>query len=892
MSALKRLNYDLFYFVNDENKSKSIDIYSQIYDKLFVYISNLKKYKEIRSKLKDTLRSEDEKRELEEEKKALEDSDNIFIDIETKLKESFKDKIGGISFYITDRDKNITPLSKHVFRPIKRYEISLVIYKKDTSVNERNMSIISKEKGLFKKRRLNVIAKPSQKPAKVPKQSASQKPAKPAKPAKPDKPVKVPKSLPTRTQPTRSAKRGGSLVRVGQDPNILFKKNIFSFNICHDPKFNPQSINHMLINPNSKLNPLHYLTEEGLYILYQQHVKNIYIYEGEYNTSSIRERIFNKISLLPKTDIEKKNKLSMIAWSYYTCFYKSIYYNEKVFIKLLDNFLKLTEIGEHVNNLEIEIIEKFRPYINGCIININNQLQAIPEFNNDIGIFVVGGDSIRRYKNDITQTKDIDTKIHVPLQYQTDENIKKILLVLLENMFNLCAYFIIFKQHIFEEQIKKYQFRYGLIQYNLEFILYNTDPVKDFSNFKFRQTYKDKFPVDLFSLDYKCEAVLTITESGNVIKLPFDYEISFLDIVIEMLADNQSYYKKKAALSNNLPVSTLDFLIEDLTKTYNSIKSSSSRFLSGKIFKDHIRYDELIKLKSLPENIKPFIIIKESDSIIPKIIDNHTLSQSDYEVLKRQREILDNILIVPTETDKSNIKLFKDYKELVDFFETYYDFTDVKYSKVLMSYKINEMKEELIQPKAKSRAKTTKGGLGIFDHKSDNSGYIGFDKGNKGRLQFVMPKIQELSISEKKKTDLTKYDEGLLNNELLKSLVICNNLSRSYALYIDLTEYDDLYINCEAEILANAEFIITNDDIIENENINQESIRKYKHNFYNKVNEFLKLSGIKTLPKFNPNQDLYEINWNGNKDNNRYINILRNKIIDKYGGSSFYYELE
>jgi hypothetical protein len=349
-----------------------------------------------------------------------------------------------------------------------------------------------------------------------------------------------------------------------------------------------------------------------------------------------------------------------------------------------------------------------------------------------------------------------------------------------------------------------------------------------------------------------------------------------------MLTDNQSYYKNNAALSNNnLPVSTIDFLIEDLTKTYNSIKSSSLRFLSGKIEKDHVRYDELIRLKSLPANIKPFAYINEQGSIIPRIIDNYTLS--DFDILKSQREQLDNIIIIPTENDKRNIELIKDYEELAIFLKSYYDITDIKRSKILISYEIDGLKKLLDeQNRPKGRARTRKGGLRIFE--TYNKGYI--EELNK---DIIIPQIEKLHISEKKRSNssYSKQYKGLLEDELLKSLVINNNLLRSYALYIDFNEYDDLYINCEAEILEKAEYIIKDNNIIKNEKINEETIDKYKFDFYIKINEFFKLFGIKTIPKYQKNKDLYEINWNGDIN----ISSLR-KYIDKYGGSSFYYELE
>ena len=88
---------------------------------------------------------------------------------------------------------------------------------------------------------------------------------------------------------------------------------------------------------------------------------------------------------------------------------------------LFDNFfytdlqkiyaLSYEPIATVINQMEINIIETLRRYINRTIININNELR---ELNPELGLFVAGGDALRRYKNDISVTKDIDCKIYLP----------------------------------------------------------------------------------------------------------------------------------------------------------------------------------------------------------------------------------------------------------------------------------------------------------------------------------------------------------------------------------------------------------------------------------------------------------------------------------------------
>jgi len=96
-------------------------------------------------------------------------------------------------------------------------------------------------------------------------------------------------------------------------------------------------------------------------------------------------------------------------------------------------------LNEFRINIETNIIEILRPYINKTIlilmknwenwnfiwlIKINRYWKS--RGNEKLtGIFILGGDALRRYNNDASITKDIDAKIYIPINipFGNDENI-------------------------------------------------------------------------------------------------------------------------------------------------------------------------------------------------------------------------------------------------------------------------------------------------------------------------------------------------------------------------------------------------------------------------------------------------------------------------------------
>jgi hypothetical protein len=155
----------------------------------------------------------------------------------------------------------------------------------------------------------------------------------------------------------------------------------------------------------------------------------------------------------------------------------------------------------------------------------------------------------------------------------------------------------------------------------------------------------------------------------------------------------------------------------------------------------------------------------------------------------------------------------------------------------------------------------------------NNKLYHDYFPDNKKKSSFKSPSTPSLN------------ENTLITNKLLKCLVLNNNLINSYALYMDINEYDDLFITPEIEILKNAEYIITENDIVQNKDVNQKHIQKYKQDFYKNIYDFFKDNGVTSVPPFNPNKDFYEITWT----NQININVLQ-KYIDSYGGCSLYYE--
>jgi hypothetical protein len=184
-------------------------------------------------------------------------------------------------------------------------------------------------------------------------------------------------------------------------------------------------------------------------------------------------------------------------------------------------------------------------------------------------------------------------------------------------------------------------------------------------NFKFRKSGKPNFPVDLYSIDYKCEFKITLREKIMIIPI----NISFIDIVVKQEGNN--YYNRFSVFANNnLPIAKLEFLLSDLLNTYNENDLSLLRFFSGKTDKDYVRLKLLWDLYFKQKSATPIYSIDENNIIhfideINKKNNKKINAVIDYTVDEKNKLYSSIMDILESSIDKkriNNIKQFEDYK--------------------------------------------------------------------------------------------------------------------------------------------------------------------------------------------------------------------------------------
>lgn len=493
-------------------------------------------------------------------------------------------------------------------------------------------------------------------------------------------------------------------------------------------------------------NGLNYLNLFGLYIFLQLGIKKIFVPKG-YNIFKIREIIFDKLVLFGgyRTPTLKKIVEQYNATFINTTLFDNFFYTDlqKIYA------LSYEPIATIINQMEINIIETLRCYINKTMININ---KAVRELKPEIGLFVVGGDALRRYKNDISVTKDIDCKIYLPKKLLTKDLIDEINSIIISELLTLVCYLIENSDKIFTEVISVHETEL----YKIDYELINDDP--NIKNFRYRQIFKNPFPVDLYSLDYRCKINVEVKDNINPdmnTKFFYNYDIAFLDVVLEILDVESTYYNDNAILSNEIPISKLEFLLRDLKNTYNSDTSSLLRFIGGKITKDYVRYNallELIKKNKFKYSSEPLIIEKRES---PNDENLYVLSYRPIEEGEQATDISLPVLFEKNEKDEASIydryglDIIYDYDETSTDFHKFYT---SKYNKIRMikrkkmySFNINDISK---------LAGGTK--LDVI-------------------LAHTMQEIDELKLAEKSICELYNYDDisdNIINDIASKRITV------------------------------------------------------------------------------------------------------------------------
>jgi hypothetical protein len=515
----------------------------------------------------------------------------------------------------------------------------------------------------------------------------------------------------------KSKKKGGVFEDDDVNSFLKFKLFTFSFNIFpkiynKDNKENKENEELLFDNFDKLLAKKEddkneqYFGLEGLYILNRIMQQKVFIPRDRYNPYKIRNFIFDKFmfSIYDPRSIQKFEKMWYISYLFEKTFKKLNIVKEFINDKMKRDILEFhQELNEFKETIESNVIEILRPYINKTIFNINDELSKMEFYINDAdrtetqkssenekltGIFILGGDALRRYKYDAAKTKDIDAKIYIPVKIpfgdNDQENIdsgyhnqEKIFRCITSNLIKLLVYLENNKKTLFQSLLetshKEIEERGGSdnkITIDIDFIDENEKNV----NFKFRKSGKPFFPADLYSIDYKC--IFKVKYMAQTIMIPI--EIAFIDIVVKQ--EGKKYYNNFSVFAeNNLPLAKLEFLLSDLLNTYNENDLSLLRFFAGKSDKDYDRLNTLWDIYFTQKSASPIYSIDSQNTIHFKnqenintneklnTISDYSINTTDNNLYKSIMSILDHLI---EKNRINNIKQFGDYENPNNLFDS------------------------------------------------------------------------------------------------------------------------------------------------------------------------------------------------------------------------------
>lgn len=303
---------------------------------------------------------------------------------------------------------------------------------------------------------------------------------------------------------------------------------------------------------------------------------------------------------------------SLILNTYYKLFKNTNFFNLFFVEKINQIIYKYSAINDtyaqFVDYVERWLMSIFRPAINSFIREINEELMPL-----GVVLFIAGGDAMRRRDFNISSTKDIDTKLyigHKRKEYIAKNDIKGyeefkigIKLIIVNHIVKLRNYleanfrklFKITTLEIDQDGVKHYrEIDYSgtpLVftnthtkeSFDLFFVSHDTEN-QHFRTREIRQS--ERFPVDLFSIDYNAIIKKNNSRGSKDITL----NISLLDVVLQEDDFDVRYYEK---VENDIPIASLSFLEYDLYLTYTTEERAVARISSGKYKKDIQRYKTL-----------------------------------------------------------------------------------------------------------------------------------------------------------------------------------------------------------------------------------------------------------------------------------------------------------
>jgi hypothetical protein len=298
--------------------------------------------------------------------------------------------------------------------------------------------------------------------------------------------------------------------------------------------------------------------------------------------------------------------------------YKNLFKNQKsyntFFIEKLEKLFNKYSASYYENFIDIIekwYIAKFRPAINAFIIEFNTDLKTLlfEIFNEDVDItlFIAGGDAMRRYDDNISFTKDIDTKFYVrgiinkyvESGKGTFDEIKRILMEFVaEKVVKLRNYLEENIETILNEEclkgLEEKILSYRALSRKFEIELYNHTFNEKNQYFRVRKiSQNENFPVDLYSIDFRTYFIEYDNQGQFITKR--QHMISLLDVVFQ---DNPEdiHYPEYVEIFDNIPVASRYFLLKDFYTTYTTDKRALARISSDKYKKDITRFNKLLAI--------------------------------------------------------------------------------------------------------------------------------------------------------------------------------------------------------------------------------------------------------------------------------------------------------
>ena len=362
-----------------------------------------------------------------------------------------------------------------------------------------------------------------------------------------------------------------------------------------------------------KLNPLGLLTFSHLTNTDKKQTMGL-------NIDLYRQDYF--ISKYLKNDKKKIKKMYSRVIGNYINVYKTITIFNMFFTEKIEKIIKKRTIrlyDDFIDYIERWLMLLFRPAINSFIIEINKDLVKY-----GIKLFIAGGDAMRRFNFNISSTKDIDVKLYIKnikdlaldakdRAKPYDELRNEIITIIANQMVKLRNYLEENYVKLFDIITMEYNSKTQKVEQNVKNysspIVFTTNNNKEKYEimlispynknkqyFRTREVKKsDKFPVDLYSIDYQTfikqtkEYVDKDTKEIKITTRELQLDIALLDIVLQ----DEEYKEEFVDESSGIPVASVMFLQHDLELTYTTQEKAIGRITTGKYNKDIDRYKTL-----------------------------------------------------------------------------------------------------------------------------------------------------------------------------------------------------------------------------------------------------------------------------------------------------------